>query len=285
MGDRTKKEETRRRRKGSGGFTLVEVIVTLVVLAILAGIFIPSMTGYIDRAKQKTIIVGCRTCVSAAQTLAAEAYADGADDCTPAPADVLALAGVDGGVSGIGVDAVSAQVLHLTYEKDGLRVTYCADPDSCALHEQVYNFTDAADGGSAAGVTVTDSAGTAYTLLPTGDWTDVKQQILTGGWNIASGSILSDDTGTYLCCNWSHWVGRQGDDSLTLAALAAKYPSDFERLSSGTKIWSAADIAGGAWKSAPAAGDLCSYGGKYYVAPNAIGRWTLPPGGWVEVSQ
>ena len=38
------------------GFTLVELIVVLTILVILASLLIPSLTGYIRKAKEKTII-------------------------------------------------------------------------------------------------------------------------------------------------------------------------------------------------------------------------------------
>ena len=43
------------------GFTLVEIIVVLVILAILAAILIPSMVGYIDKANKKTAVVEARS--------------------------------------------------------------------------------------------------------------------------------------------------------------------------------------------------------------------------------
>ncbi len=56
------------------GFTLVELIVVLVILAILAALLVPALTGYIDRAKKKSIIAETRQCVMAAQTLVDEKY-------------------------------------------------------------------------------------------------------------------------------------------------------------------------------------------------------------------
>lgn len=59
------------------GFTLVELIVVLVIIAILIGLGIYAFTGYIDRANKKKVIAECRQCVAAAQTTASEGYATG----------------------------------------------------------------------------------------------------------------------------------------------------------------------------------------------------------------
>ena len=61
-----------KRRSKKGGFTLVELIVVLVILAILAALLIPALTGYIDRAKEKSAqtitdeVYGAHTDVAAA---------------------------------------------------------------------------------------------------------------------------------------------------------------------------------------------------------------------------
>jgi len=57
------------------GFTLVEVIVVLIILAILAAILVPSLTGYIDKANEKVAVAEARAFLIAAQVYASEEYA------------------------------------------------------------------------------------------------------------------------------------------------------------------------------------------------------------------
>lgn len=66
----------KRRLKNSirsrSGFTLVELIVVLVILAILAAFTIPAMLGFVEDAKGKTAIAEAREVYLAAQTIATE---------------------------------------------------------------------------------------------------------------------------------------------------------------------------------------------------------------------
>lgn len=66
--------QTIRKRLNNKGFTLVELIVVLVILAILAALLIPSLTGYIDRARQESVVAETRMVVLAAQTVLSEDY-------------------------------------------------------------------------------------------------------------------------------------------------------------------------------------------------------------------
>lgn len=58
----------RKNLKDKGGFTLVELIVVLVILAILAAMLVPALTGYIDKANKEKVTAECRQVVMAAQT-------------------------------------------------------------------------------------------------------------------------------------------------------------------------------------------------------------------------
>lgn len=68
----TLKQRLKARTKSEQGFTLVELIVVLVILAILAAFTIPAMLGFVEDAKGKAAIAEAREVYVAAQAIATE---------------------------------------------------------------------------------------------------------------------------------------------------------------------------------------------------------------------
>ena len=126
-----------KRRSKKGGFTLVELIVVLVILAILAALLIPALTGYIDRAKEKSVISETRQCVMAAQTLYDEAYAGVAKNGTVTAltnTDIKKLAEVNGTLgtgTGKEVAFTNNKVSHLEYTRNGVTCVYNGSTYDC----------------------------------------------------------------------------------------------------------------------------------------------------------
>ena len=58
------------------GFTLVELIVVLVILAILAAILVPALLGYIDRAREKQVVLNAKSYLTAAQAEMSSLYGE-----------------------------------------------------------------------------------------------------------------------------------------------------------------------------------------------------------------
>ena len=123
--------------KEKKGFTLVELIVVLVILAILAALLIPALTGYIDKAKEKSITAETRSAVMAAQTLVDEKYGtlaldttdqitydqDGtAGDLVLTEAEITKLAEVSGKITSVTI--VGGKVTALTYTNSGKTCDY-----------------------------------------------------------------------------------------------------------------------------------------------------------------
>lgn len=69
-------------RENSDGFTLIEVLAVLVIIAILAAVAIPTMSGFIEDARKKSYTSQARNVYVAAQAAAMELEAEGADVST-----------------------------------------------------------------------------------------------------------------------------------------------------------------------------------------------------------
>ena len=90
-------------------------------------------TGYIDRARKEAIVAETRSCVMAAQTIAAEKYGANAvdvdDDMMDAVDDIKEIAEVDGDISNITMKKAArsdyaGKVSTLSYTKGAWTCTY-----------------------------------------------------------------------------------------------------------------------------------------------------------------
>ncbi|MBP3719341.1 MAG: prepilin-type N-terminal cleavage/methylation domain-containing protein, partial [Eubacterium sp.] len=64
------------KRNFEKGFTLVELIVVLVVMAVLAAAVVPALLGYTDHAKKKKYIETAKQCLDASQAVLSDRYND-----------------------------------------------------------------------------------------------------------------------------------------------------------------------------------------------------------------
>lgn len=123
-------------KKNKKGFTLVELIVVLVILAILAALLVPALTGYIDKARKKSVIAETRSAVMAAQTIAGEKYGQKKADVAKADVDlteVKNLAEVPGTVTDVTIGTAdgseyAGKVTILVYESADKKYTCTYDP-------------------------------------------------------------------------------------------------------------------------------------------------------------
>ncbi|MDF2556413.1 MAG: hypothetical protein K0R71_241 [Bacillales bacterium] len=115
--------------KNKKGFTLVEIIVVLVILAILAGAAIPTMLGFIDDARERALIAEGRAVLVSAQVEATEAFAANAADLQTAvntgAEQIENRAGVDGDVANFVV--TGQRVTGFSYTIDGRVLTFAND--------------------------------------------------------------------------------------------------------------------------------------------------------------
>lgn len=112
-------------KRKNKGFTLVEVIVILVILAILAAVLIPSMSTYIDKSRDKQIIANARSAYVAAQTLLTEAY--GTNATFTASGGSM---GADGTVTGASSVIESDDIRDLAQLGEGSTFTYTYDKNA-----------------------------------------------------------------------------------------------------------------------------------------------------------
>lgn len=67
----------RKQKKRDDGFTLVEMLAVLVIVAVLAAVAVPSAKGFVEKAKRNSYIAEARVVCTAVQQYLVEAEVDG----------------------------------------------------------------------------------------------------------------------------------------------------------------------------------------------------------------
>ena len=92
-------------KKKKKGFTLIELMAVIAIIAILAAVLVPTVTGYINRAKKTAVITQARAVVNAIATYDQSAVTDIAD--TEKISDLAAQSGKLGQDGFLGTNDVS----------------------------------------------------------------------------------------------------------------------------------------------------------------------------------
>lgn len=123
--------------KKANGFTLVEVIVVMAILAILAALFVPALTKYIDTADKISIKSEAKYVLTAAQTTASEFYAQAKTktmargsnlqnylNSEPVIKEIMELSEMPGELSDIVIHDGETKIGGFTYISSGITITY-----------------------------------------------------------------------------------------------------------------------------------------------------------------
>lgn len=272
-------------RKKKGGFTLVELIVVLLILAVLIAVLIPSLTGYIRKAKEKAAIAECRNCVQAAQAILSEQYGEYGAGTLAAPySDVLAQAEEKGTIREIRFNS-ECKVTYLRYTSKG-EITVIYENETYRIDKDGGSQED--EESSNGRVIITDSSGKNHELGTSKDTWEQKKDAINNeyGAGFGNGILYQDKTGLYVSVN-DPYFGTDKNTDLTLADLAAKNPNQLIKIDSNTKLYIEADAenASGPYLKGVKRGDLCFVNGNYYIAPGDIGEWERPgQGSWIRLN-
>ncbi|MBU9745961.1 prepilin-type N-terminal cleavage/methylation domain-containing protein [Lachnospiraceae bacterium ASD3451] len=145
-------QKLRNARKDKKGFTLTEMIVVLVIIVILIALLVPTLVGYIDKAKEKSVMAEGKMVLTAAQTVVSEKYGeskklDGKDvtDTEPGTCSYVVTKADEKGTDNKGeiaklaemtengsaaIDVKNYKVVKIVYTSGGKTATYYAPKEA-----------------------------------------------------------------------------------------------------------------------------------------------------------
>lgn len=269
-------------RRSKQGFTLVELIVVVLILGVLSGMALPSLTGYIDKT-QETVCAHNRTIIERVY-LTEKLY----DSSTTLEAIIAGTHGAQPSISGASCPS------------GGIYVATADGHVACSVHGVRNNGShtdgtggtggtggsDMGDGtGGTGGDTGGDTSGDTdeepktieeiveeilYELST--DWEDFKEQASQSpsGLEFEQGTLISDETGFYFVARNDNYISNS-----QTGGIGDMDPSGniFARIDTSTVLTSADYDAIGKWSTPPQIGSLYEYNGSLYVCVYGDGPW------------
>lgn len=120
-------------KKTNKGFTLIEVIVTIAILAIMSAVLVPTFSGLVEASDEKRAIMECRNTVQAAQTLHIENFNN---PNLVTNTSIKERAKLNGEL--ISYDQIQGTITHLQITTGKWTVTYCKNWETCSQHTKLY---------------------------------------------------------------------------------------------------------------------------------------------------
>jgi type IV pilus assembly protein PilA len=142
---------------GNKGFSLVELIVVIAIMAVLVGVLAPQFIKYVEKSKESTDIQNLDSLVTVVQTYYADKEFPGSSDSVTITGesgtfvvteDNAAL--VDAGSSTTKVKGNWSEDLTATIKSDG-SISYTGDSDYYELDNGVFKAKNSTDSGSGSG--------------------------------------------------------------------------------------------------------------------------------------
>lgn len=265
------------------GFTLLEMLLVVAIVAVLVAIAIPLFNTQVAKARQAVDNANCRS----AKTIAAvECITNDDGDFSKQTAQQWVTLATNGGIPRYGQVDSTAQ-LTCTISSDGSSVTFTYGPASSGGGNTNTSNTNTSNTNTGS-VTVTDSSGKSYTITATGDWESIRAN-QPYGVSLTKGTVLSDTTGTYVVGDSNYASGDVRTKTLAQVQAAASTGSVvLYTVTSSTKVWIDADKntdqwGNKSWPKSPQAGDLYSTNGSLYIARGSVSTTDNSLGSWIQL--
>ncbi len=263
------------RIKGKKGFTLVEIGIIIVILAILAALIFPGFLKYIDRQRVESCATNRATLVKSF-----EFFSQMKNGAT-----------------------LTEEIAAYTHIKCPSGGTYTASADDkeviCSIHGSDSGTPDPDDPDDEDDPDDTGDEpelpdGTIIEV--TGDWGALLAQASASSghisFNTSGDNVYSDSSGIYIFATDSYTLYKSdGDSKITIEEFATRRSANIIRIRTDLRALTEADWAGpyGPWKAEafPVQGRVYSYGGSLYAFMNASGNINASTnpnwGGWLKM--